>query len=330
MPSPSPARSVVPARPTGAIHRPRDRGGRVGGRRPMREPCRPCPTDAETPVVEVSHTSDPAHGDVASSVALKLARPLRRPPMAIAEAIAAELRDGHRCGQSTRRRPGRGPRLPQHAPRPGVPGAAPSMKRGQPAPTSVAVRQETPRRLNVEFVSANPTGPLTVGNARGAFVGDLLCRVLEAAGDDVTREYYFNDSGRTGAGPGWLGRRADGRAMSCRRRRTRGAYVDDLADGAAGRRSGRRRRHADADRDCDRRCLGIGAHPGGHRGQSRASRCPLRCLEERDDAPHGGLGRARRRTPTDRRLRVRAGRRDLVPVHRLRRRQGPRHLPHER
>ena len=52
-----------------------------------------------------------------------------------------------------------------------------------------------PRRVNVEFVSANPTGPLTVGNARGAFVGDLLCRVLEAGGQEVTREYYFNDSG---------------------------------------------------------------------------------------------------------------------------------------
>jgi arginyl-tRNA synthetase len=50
-------------------------------------------------------------------------------------------------------------------------------------------------RVNVEFVSANPTGPLTVGNARGAFVGDLLSRVLEAAGQQVTREYYFNDFG---------------------------------------------------------------------------------------------------------------------------------------
>ncbi|HEY5489409.1 MAG TPA: arginine--tRNA ligase, partial [Candidatus Limnocylindrales bacterium] len=51
------------------------------------------------------------------------------------------------------------------------------------------------KKINVEFVSANPTGPLTVGNARGAFVGDLLCRVLEAVGHEVTREYYFNDSG---------------------------------------------------------------------------------------------------------------------------------------
>ena len=53
----------------------------------------------------------------------------------------------------------------------------------------------TPRKVNVEFVSANPTGPLTIGNARGAFIGDLLSRVLEAGGQDVTREYYFNDSG---------------------------------------------------------------------------------------------------------------------------------------
>ena len=44
-------------------------------------------------------------------------------------------------------------------------------------------------------MSANPTGPLHIGNARGAFIGDLLSRVLEAGGQQVTREYYFNDSG---------------------------------------------------------------------------------------------------------------------------------------
>jgi arginyl-tRNA synthetase len=57
------------------------------------------------------------------------------------------------------------------------------------------VRVPDPQRINVEFVSANPTGPLHIGNARGAFVGDLLSRVLEAAGHTVTREYYFNDFG---------------------------------------------------------------------------------------------------------------------------------------
>ena len=53
----------------------------------------------------------------------------------------------------------------------------------------------TGERINVEFVSANPTGPLHVGNARGAFVGDVLSRVLSAVGHEITREYYFNDFG---------------------------------------------------------------------------------------------------------------------------------------
>ena len=57
------------------------------------------------------------------------------------------------------------------------------------------VRAANPEHINVEFVSANPTGPLHIGNARGAFTGDLLCRVFAAAGHQVEREYYFNDFG---------------------------------------------------------------------------------------------------------------------------------------
>lgn len=52
------------------------------------------------------------------------------------------------------------------------------------------------RKLQVEFVSANPTGPLHVGHGRGAAVGDCLCRLLEATGWDVTREFYYNDAGQ--------------------------------------------------------------------------------------------------------------------------------------
>ena len=85
-----------------------------------------------------------------------------------------------------------------------------------------------PRSVNVEFVSANPTGPLHIGNARGAFVGDLLCRVLEAAGHEVTREYYFNDFGAQV-------RNLGGSVVAIRRGTEipedgyRGAYVHDLA-----------------------------------------------------------------------------------------------------
>jgi len=185
------------------------------------------PPDADVPGVEVTHSSDPAHGDVACSVALKLARPLKRPPMAIAEAIATELRAGITAG---------GPLADAQV-------AAPGFLNMRLAPaflerTLDAARAAdddfgrafpaTPRNLNVEFVSANPTGPLTVGNARGAFVGDLLCRVLEAAGHDVTREYYFNDSGRQV--------RVLGGSVTARRageelpeEAYRGAYVDTLA-----------------------------------------------------------------------------------------------------
>ncbi len=53
----------------------------------------------------------------------------------------------------------------------------------------------TPIKVNVEYVSANPTGPMHVGHARGAVVGDALARLLERAGFDVTREYYINDAG---------------------------------------------------------------------------------------------------------------------------------------
>ena len=58
------------------------------------------------------------------------------------------------------------------------------------------VEASRPERIQVEFVSANPTGPLTLGHGRQAVLGDALARLLEARGHDVTREYYFNDGGR--------------------------------------------------------------------------------------------------------------------------------------
>jgi arginyl-tRNA synthetase len=55
--------------------------------------------------------------------------------------------------------------------------------------------EPTGRRIQVEFVSANPTGPLTIGHARNAAIGDALARLLTFAGHEVEREYYFNDAG---------------------------------------------------------------------------------------------------------------------------------------
>jgi arginyl-tRNA synthetase len=148
---------------------------------------------AATPVIEVERPANPAFGDYATNLAMKLAKPLRRPPIEIAEALASALRSGPDAAQFS---------AVDVAP-PGFLNlrVAEAAYEGLVAGVLAApvewgrIPAVNPRRVNVEFVSANPTGPLTVGNARGAFVGDLLCRVLEAGGQQVTREYYFNDSG---------------------------------------------------------------------------------------------------------------------------------------
>jgi arginyl-tRNA synthetase len=149
------------------------------------------------PTVEIERPANPEHGDFATNLALKLARPYRRSPLEIAGVLAAAIEadvadPGSRsplAGASVAPPGFLNLRLADHALEASIAGVAAS-----PA-TWGRVPPVRPRRVNVEFVSANPTGPLTIGNARGAFVGDLLCRVLEAGGQAVTREYYFNDAG---------------------------------------------------------------------------------------------------------------------------------------
>ncbi|MFL5775552.1 MAG: arginine--tRNA ligase [Chloroflexota bacterium] len=152
------------------------------------------PDDQHEPAVEIERPAKPEHGDLSTNVAMKLARPLRRPPMAIAEAIVSAI-NGANAGDSpiasaTTAPPGfinlRVADVALEETIDTVLGTPASW--GRVAPIA-------PRSVNVEFVSANPTGPLTIGNARGAFIGDLLCRILEAGGQRVTREYYFNDAG---------------------------------------------------------------------------------------------------------------------------------------
>jgi arginyl-tRNA synthetase len=178
------------------------------------------------PSVEVERPANPDHGDLATNLAMKLARPMRRSPLQIAEALAESLRS-----------------LPSGAALSEITVAPPGFLNLRLSATWLErvldeartagddfgrVDQERPRHYNVEFVSANPTGPLHVGNARGAFVGDLLCRVLEGAGHRVSREYYFNDAGAQirNLGSSVIARKlgedipADG---------YHGAYVDDLA-----------------------------------------------------------------------------------------------------
>jgi arginyl-tRNA synthetase len=150
---------------------------------------------ADRPAVEIERPANAEHGDLASNLAMKLARPYRRPPLQIAEILAARLGSAAATGES-----------PVASAEAAAPGFLNLRLADSALEVTVAgiladplswgrVTPVRPRTVNVEFVSANPTGPLTIGNARGAFIGDLLCRILEAGGQRVTREYYFNDSG---------------------------------------------------------------------------------------------------------------------------------------
>jgi arginyl-tRNA synthetase len=156
----------------------------------------PKPGPDPEPAIEVDRPANPDHGDFTTNVALRLARPLRMAPPAIAGALAAELSaEAARDLDSPVATAGTaGPGFLNVTVRDAAVEAV--IGRALADPGSWGRREATGggRHVNVEFVSANPTGPLTVGNARGAFVGDLLARVLEAGGQRVTREYYFNDS----------------------------------------------------------------------------------------------------------------------------------------
>jgi arginyl-tRNA synthetase len=154
----------------------------------------PASPEARSVDVEVSRPGNPEHGDLASNVALRLARPMRMAPSKIAAALASQLAaPGEMSVLASAEPAGAGflnLRYSDAALEDVLDRARAHVSRWGRVAAGTAGRH-----VNVEFVSANPTGPLTVGNARGAFVGDLLARVLEAGGQRVTREYYFNDSG---------------------------------------------------------------------------------------------------------------------------------------
>ena len=180
------------------------------------------------PAIEIERPANPEHGDLASNLAMKLARPCRMAPLRIAEVLAAELasnvgRPGSIVGAVQVAAPGFLNLRVSDAAFADVVGAV----LAQPAAWG-HVPAASPQRVNVEFVSANPTGPLHIGNARGAFVGDLLCRVLEAAGHSVTREYYFNDFGAQVRNLG-ASVVAIRRGEPLPEEAYRGAYVGDLA-----------------------------------------------------------------------------------------------------
>ncbi|MDR2703622.1 MAG: arginine--tRNA ligase, partial [Cellulomonadaceae bacterium] len=168
------------------------------------------------------------HGDWATNIALQLAKPAGINPRALADALAANLN--------------------------AVPGVAKvevagpgflnitleAAAAGQLAKAIVETGKtyghndsEAGKHINLEFVSANPTGPIHIGGVRWAAVGDSLARILEASGAKVTREYYFNDHG------GQIDKFAESLLAAVRGEPTPeggygGAYIHDIAAAVQG------------------------------------------------------------------------------------------------
>lgn len=144
-----------------------------------------------SPDIQLEAPGNPEHGDFATNLALMLAKGARKAPRQVAEALVAELGDG---GGVWRRLEIAGPGFINFTLEPAAwhRVLADICRSGEDYGRSTAGAGE---RVQVEFVSANPTGPLHIGHGRGAAVGDTLCRLLAAAGWAVTREFYYNDAG---------------------------------------------------------------------------------------------------------------------------------------
>jgi arginyl-tRNA synthetase len=140
--------------------------------------------------VEVTPTRDPAHGDMATNAAMVCAKAARQPPAKLAAAIAESLRADPRIAEATPAGPGFvNLRLDPAVFRAVIPAILTTGEAYGDSTTGQGIR------VNVEYVSANPTGPMHVGHCRGAVVGDALANLLAKVGFDVTKEYYINDAG---------------------------------------------------------------------------------------------------------------------------------------
>lgn len=145
------------------------------------------------PTVQLERPKVAAHGDAATNVAMQLAKPLKRNPRELAQALVDALLQMPETAALVSNAEIAGPGfINLHV--------APAAKQAVVAAIAAAGAKfgQAPangQKMLVEFVSANPTGPLHVGHARQAALGDALCRLFAASGWDVTREFYYNDAG---------------------------------------------------------------------------------------------------------------------------------------
>lgn len=148
------------------------------------------PADLKLPAPEVEFPRDPTHGDLASNAAMVLAKPARMKPRDIAEKLKEKLA----CEPIIEKIDVAGPGFLNLTFKPSFwQDVIGEIDREGAGYGRAAARSRG--KVNVEYVSANPTGPMHVGHCRGAVFGDALANLLEFAGYDVTREYYINDAG---------------------------------------------------------------------------------------------------------------------------------------
>jgi arginyl-tRNA synthetase len=140
--------------------------------------------------VVVERPKNPEHGDYATNVAMRLAKGAGRPPREVAEMIAARLRDSEGVAKVDVAGPG----FLNITLSAGSLGAL-AREIVEAGETYGRSKELDGLRVNLEFVSANPTGPVHLGHTRWAALGDSLHRLLEAAGAEVTSEHYINDFG---------------------------------------------------------------------------------------------------------------------------------------
>ena len=143
------------------------------------------------PAVSVERPRDPSHGDWATNIALVSAKAAGMPPREVAEIVAAELRE--RLGDTAESIEIAGPGFINIRLSRGV--LADVVTRVREQGDAFGAGERTGARVQIEFVSANPVGPMHVGHGRWAALGDSIARILEHAGDDVEREFYINDAG---------------------------------------------------------------------------------------------------------------------------------------
>ncbi|BBB24892.1 arginine--tRNA ligase [Amphritea japonica] len=148
------------------------------------------PADIQ-PNIMVENTRDKSHGDFASNIALTLAKAAKTNPRALSEKICNALPESENVDKTEIAGPGF------------INFFVSDASTGSLIKTILQAKESYGRnndgagkKVQVEFVSANPTGPLHIGHGRGAAVGDCLCRLMNATGWDVTREFYYNDAGQ--------------------------------------------------------------------------------------------------------------------------------------